>query len=153
MTPQEIEVQRQAVCDEAFTWLGTPWHHRAHLKGVGVDCAQLIVKVYANAGVISPFDTGEYPRDWHIHRHEERFLGFAQRYADEIAEEQLLPGDFLVFKIGHVFSHSAILLHWPVGIHAAINEGAVVLCDLDRDYGLISDRRKALRPKAWRDGR
>jgi cell wall-associated NlpC family hydrolase len=29
---------REAVIAEARTWLGTPWHHQASLKGVGCDC-------------------------------------------------------------------------------------------------------------------
>ena len=33
--------ERAAVVAEAMTWIGTPWAHMAHLKGVGVDCANL----------------------------------------------------------------------------------------------------------------
>ena len=68
--------QRAAVVAEALTWLGTPWAHRGRVKGVGVDCAQFVLAAYAGAGVIQAFDTGEYPRDWHIHKGEERFLSF-----------------------------------------------------------------------------
>ncbi len=29
----------------ARTWLGTPYHHQGRLKGVGVDCAGLLIGV------------------------------------------------------------------------------------------------------------
>ena len=32
---------RARIVAEAMTWLGTPYHHRGKLKGIGVDCAQL----------------------------------------------------------------------------------------------------------------
>ena len=30
-------VTRSALIAEARSWLGTPWHHQASLKGVGCD--------------------------------------------------------------------------------------------------------------------
>jgi len=141
--------QRAAVVAEAKSWLGTPWRHRGRLSGVGVDCAQFVLKVYANAGLIDDFDTGEYPRDWHIHRDEERFLTFVPRFAREIAENEADAGDLVIFRIGRVYSHAAIVVGWPVGIHAAVNEGAVVLCDLDRDVGLTSGPRKYFTYEGW----
>jgi cell wall-associated NlpC family hydrolase len=133
---------RAALVAEAKTWLGTPWHHRARVKGVGVDCAQFLIGVYAGAGLIEGFDTGDYPRDWHIHRDEERFLPFVQRFAAEIPEADAKPGDVILVKIGRVFSHGAILLDWPQAIHAAVQDQRVTLCDLDRDLGLFDRPRR-----------
>ncbi|HEY2710064.1 MAG TPA: NlpC/P60 family protein [Caulobacteraceae bacterium] len=144
---------RAAVCAEARSWLGTPWHHRGRVKGVGVDCAQFPLRVYAACGLVHDFDTGEYPRDWHIHRGEERYLGFVQRIAAEIEPAAAQPGDLLLFRIGRVYSHGAILLAWPQGIHAAVNEGCVTLVDLDRDAGLITADRRCFTLKVWADGR
>jgi cell wall-associated NlpC family hydrolase len=144
-----VEAQRAAVCAEARAWLGTPWRHRGRIRGVGVDCAQFVIEAYAGAGLIARFDTGEYPRDWHIHRDEERFLTFVPRFAREIAQADVGPGDLVLFKIGRVFSHGAIVLGWPQGIHAAVNEGQVVLCDLECDIGLTSGPRKFFTHEAW----
>lgn len=144
-----IDEQRAAVVAEAMTWLGTPWHHRGRVKGAGVDCAQFVIKAYAGAGVIADFDTGEYPRDWHIHRDEERFLTFVPSFAREIAERDLGPGDLVLCRIGRVYSHGVIVTAWPQGIHAAVNAGAVVLCDLDRDAGLIAGPRRYFTHKDW----
>lgn len=33
------------VLAEARRWVGTPWHHQARLRGVGVDCGGLVVGV------------------------------------------------------------------------------------------------------------
>lgn len=133
---------RAAVVAEALTWLGTPWHHRARLKKVGVDCAQFLIGAYAGAGLIEAFDTGDYPRDWHIHRDEERFLPFVQRFTAEIAEAEVRPADIVLCKIGRVFSHGAIVTVWPQAIHASVGDQSVVLCDLDRDVGMISGPRR-----------
>lgn len=146
---RSVAGQRAAVVAEAKTWLGTPWRHRGRVKGAGVDCAQFVIKVYAGAGMIADFDTGEYPRDWHIHKDDERFLAFVPSFAREIAEADVGPGDLMLCKIGRVYSHGAIVLAWPQGIHAAIQAGQVVLCDLDRDAGLIAGPRKFFTHKAW----
>lgn len=45
-------VSRQRVVTEARTWLGTPFHHQAALKGVGCDCAGLIRGVGEVSGAI-----------------------------------------------------------------------------------------------------
>jgi cell wall-associated NlpC family hydrolase len=33
---------REDLVSEARSWIGTPWHHRACIKGVGIDCIRLI---------------------------------------------------------------------------------------------------------------
>lgn len=144
-----VAEQRAAVVAEALTWQRTPWAHRGRVKGAGVDCAQFVIKCYAGAGVIADFDTGEYPRDWHIHKDQERFLTFVPSFAVEIAEADIGPGDLVLCKIGRVFSHGVIVVAWPQGIHAAIQAQMVTLCDLDRDAGLIGCERKYFTHKAW----
>lgn len=47
---------RLAVIESAKAWLGTPWHHMARVRGAGVDCAQLLMATYSDAGVIEPFE-------------------------------------------------------------------------------------------------
>ena len=133
--PQSAD--RAAVVAEALSWLGTPYHHRARLKGVGVDCAQFVLGVYANVGLIEAFDTGEYPRDWHLHRSVERYMTHVLRFAGEIAPAAAQSGDVLLFKFGRAFSHGAIVTSYPQVIHAVARESCVVLGDVDRDADLI----------------
>ena len=112
--------QRAAIIAEARSWLGTPYHHEARIKGVGVDCAQILVGVYSAVGLIEAFDIPHYPVDWNLHRDEERYLGLLRRHTREIAGPPL-PGDLAVWRFGRCFSHGAIVVEWPVVIHAHMN--------------------------------
>ena len=145
-----VEEERTAVVAEAMSWAGTPWHHQARVKGAGVDCANLVIAAYHNAGMIDDIDPGNYPRDWHIHRDEERFLTFVPSFAVEIGEGEVGPGDLVLFRIGRVFSHGAIVTTWPQGVHASIKSRSVVLCDFDRDVELTRGDRKYFTHKRWR---
>lgn len=121
---QRLEAhQRAAIVAEARSWLGTPYHHEARVKGRdgGVDCAQLLIGVYAAVGLIPPLDIPHYPPDWHLHRDAERYLGIVLQHAREIQPafgEGPLPGDVVVWRFGRCFSHGAIVIDWPVVIHA-----------------------------------
>ena len=107
---------RAAIVAEARTWLGTPYHHAARVKGAGVDCAQILVEVYSAAGLIERFDPGYYPPDWMLHRDEERYLATVTRFAHPVVEP--LPGDVVVYRFGRCVSHGAIVVDWPTIIHA-----------------------------------
>lgn len=142
--------QRSAVVAEAMTWLRTPWHHMGRVKGAGVDCAMFPLAVFSAAGVIAPFDVEPYPRDWHIHMREERIVPIVERFAREIEAGRERTGDLLVFRIGNVYSHCAIVIEpGRQGIHASVRARMVTLCDLDRDWDLITSDRRAFTLKAW----
>lgn len=100
---------RESIIAEARTWISTPYHHHGRIKGVGVDCAQLLCAVFEATGHAPHVDTGFYPVDWHLHRGQELFtetlLPHAQRMPDGA---QPLPGDVFVFRYGRTFSHGAI---------------------------------------------
>ena len=129
---------RALVVAEAMSWLGTPYHHRAKLKGVGVDCAQLPLAVYARTGLIQDFDTGDYPFDWHQHRQEERYAGMVLTLARELASiDQAGPGDIILWRYGRAFSHGALIIVLPQVIHASRKGDGVVLTEIDRDSELI----------------
>lgn len=109
---------RAAVVAEAESWLRTPYHHRARIKGAGVDCAQILVGVYGNVGLIEPFDTGDYPMDWMLHRDDERFLEWVRQHAHHEVEANPQPGDIAVWRFGRCFSHGGVVTAWPNVIHA-----------------------------------
>lgn len=118
---------RASIVAEAESWLRTPYHHRAHLKGVGVDCAWLLIEVYASLGMIERFDPGEYPMDWMMHRDEERYLHWVEQYGRRVDVPQ--PGDIAVWRFGRTFSHGAIVTEWPRVIHAYRRNGMVLYGD------------------------
>ncbi len=128
---------RQRVVAEALSWLGTPYAHRQRLKGVGVDCAQLPLAVYAAAAVIGEADVGAYASQWHLHRGEEVYLRHVEALGGRgISRDAAQPGDFAIWRYGRTFSHGAILVG-PKGriVHAVRGQG-VVLGDMDQDEDL-----------------
>ena len=139
MTEQE---QRAAVVTEALTWLGTPYHNHARIKGVGVDCANLPAAVYHAAGLI-PDLKPEYAAQWYMHRDEELYLDWVKPYAREIQAAEAGPGDFVIWKFGRTFSHGAIILAPPQIIHASLAGGCAHLADMERDDDL------AVRPRRF----
>lgn len=115
---------RAAVVSEAYTWLGTPYHHQARVKGVGVDCAMILADVYHTCGLIPYIDPRPYPADWHLHRDEERYLGWIARYTHPVDVPK--PGDIALFKFGRCVSHGAIVVEWPLILHSYIGEGVLL---------------------------
>ncbi len=102
--------RRAAVIAEARRWLGTPYHHAADVLGAGVDCGMLLVRVFVDTGLVPAFDPRPYAIDWHLHRDEERYLGFVFERTSEVAVPE--PGDVVLFRHGRSFSHGGIVSHW-----------------------------------------
>lgn len=118
---------RQKIVSEAESWLGTPYHHEACVKGAGVDCAQILIGVYSSVGLVEKPEVGHYPPDWMLHRSEERYLLWLLKYCTEVAEP--LPGDIAIFKFGRCFSHAAIVQEWPNIVHAHMQSACACLAD------------------------
>lgn len=144
-----MEAWRVAIVEEAKTWLRTPWHHCARVKGAGVDCGQLIIACYVNAGLVPDFQTGDYTADWHLHRSEERYLEFVEAHLDRC--DAPLPGDVVVWRFGRTFSHGAIVVDWPLVIHAFVPERAVVYGEADKGF-LVREHNPKGGP-LWREHR
>lgn len=131
----------QQVVAEAQSWVGTPYHPHAQVKGVGVDCAQLLIGVYTATGLIPLVEVGEYSTQWHLHRAEELFLGWVERYADQVPEADVQPGDVVLYRFGRTYSHGAVVVQWPMIVHAWQRSRAVIL-DNGAD-GLCAGRTRA----------
>jgi cell wall-associated NlpC family hydrolase len=111
--------QRLAVVREARTWIGTPWHHGADIKGAGVDCGMLLVRVFVDAGIVPPFDPRPYPPDWFLHQENEIYLRCMEGRA-RLLPDSAIPGagDLVLWQIGRAFGHAAIVTDWPNAVHA-----------------------------------
>jgi NlpC/P60 family putative phage cell wall peptidase len=101
--------QRAAVVAEARKWIGTPYHNCADIKGVGVDCGMLLVRVFVDSGLCAPFDPRPYAPDWNQHRSEEKYLGFITARCGEIVADQVQPGDVMVLRFGRCYAHGGII--------------------------------------------
>lgn len=128
---------RAAVVAEALTWERTPYHARAKIRGVGVDCAMFPAAVYAACSLIPALDP-DYSPQWMLHRDEEVFLSFVTPHAREIDRRELGAGDFAIWRFGRTYSHGAIVLDSPEVIHAVIRGGGVIRGNIDRDVELVS---------------
>lgn len=115
--------QRLAVINAARSWLGTPYHHNAMIKGVGADCATLLIACFTEAGVVDgPVAVPPYSPQWHLHRSEAKYTDFIERFAVQV-EREPLPGDIIVWKFHRSFAHGAIVAEWPRVIHAFVGRG------------------------------
>jgi cell wall-associated NlpC family hydrolase len=120
-----VAAARASVVAAARSFIGTPYHHHGQLKGVGTDCATTIVLVYREAG-FTVADPGQYPQQFFLHRNRELFLEEVEKYAHRVEVPQL--GDLVVFKIGRVYAHGAIVVDpgWPTIVHADAGAGQVI---------------------------
>ena len=119
-------MKRAALIAEARSWIGTPYHHQAALKGVGCDCIGLIRGIYAAFGGVVELPA-DYSPSWHLHRAEERLRDGLDRYGTEVPLLSARPGDILLFGIGKgPAAHGAVLIEGAVIIHAYSEAGAVI---------------------------
>lgn len=115
---------RQHIIRVAMEWMGTPYHHHARIKGVGVDCVQFLVAVFEECQLVSVVVDG-YAQDWHLHRSEEKYLDGIQQYAKETTTPE--PGDIAVFRFGRCVSHAGILLpDISTVIHSFSGSGVII---------------------------
>ncbi|MGH6967598.1 MAG: hypothetical protein ACREEN_00645 [Stellaceae bacterium] len=152
LTAQEIAQQRAAIVAEALTWRGTPYVPEARVKGGGCDCLTLIAGIFET--VLGPIDVPHYAKDWHQHNTAELYLegkdgepgvlGFCVE-VDAPPARAPLPGDIVLWKFGHTFSHGAVVIDWPVVIQSYSNrpvsrEDAVRSGTLARYFENIAER-------------
>lgn len=127
-----METWREDVVRIAHTWERTPYKPNAALKGIGVDCIQFLAMVYAEAGVVDISGENDllennYDIAIHQHQNDRRYLEGILRHAEEITEEELQPGDLVLYGMvvkhgdGTRYHHGAIVIAWPdVVIHASM---------------------------------
>lgn len=119
---------RQQIQCEAKTWLGTPFHHQASIKGVGCDCAGFVKGVATNLGYITKKIRANYGR--------EPANGALEKLLATliIPTNKPEPGDIILFKFLNEPQHLGILLADNVVIHAYSGEGKVIMHRLDKKW-------------------
>ncbi len=119
-------LMRNKIVAEAKSWIGTPYHNCADIKGVGCDCGMLLVRVFVDLGVVEAFDPRPYAHDWHLHRGEERYLEALLSRAAKV--ETPKPGDVMLFRVGRCHSHGAIVSRVEplTVVHASFPAGVVL---------------------------
>lgn len=123
MTEQEF---RSAIVAEAETWKDTPYRASGRIKGVGVNCAWFLYSVAFNARVIDPLTPSPkwYTPQFATHSREERLIEYVLAYgAREVTENQLKPGDIVLYKSGLSHGHAALVIDWPTIMHVMLAHG------------------------------
>ena len=117
---------RADVVRESLSWLKTPYLHMGCVKGEagGVDCCMILVAIYCGLGLVPEFDPRPYPKDWHLHRDEERYLDGFLKYGRKVKKPK--PGDVVLFRFGRTVSHSGIVVGDDQMVHAHLTEGVTL---------------------------
>ena len=115
---------RAQVVAEARSWIGTPFQHQARVKGVGVDCAGVVICVARTLGLVSPhFDVQGYARQPDGHS----LLCHCDQTMRAVPREAMQPGDVVVVSFdrdpGHVgivgdYTHGGLSIIHALGISA-----------------------------------
>lgn len=104
-------------------WVGTPFHHQGRLKGIGVDCAGVIVcigrKFGVDAGFKDDLDYGKSPDS-------KEMLYNLRTYMTPIEIADALIGDVLNFAPINGSQHLGILMTDGDVIHASEPDGKVI---------------------------
>jgi len=111
---------------EARSWIGTPYHRRAAIKGAGVDCGMLPYAVLRKFDLIPEFDIAYLSNDWFNNTTQEKYLLMVQRYLRRLVGGRVsrnfpaLPGTLACVRVvgSRVFNHSGIVTQWPRVVHA-----------------------------------
>ncbi len=86
------------IVEIARTWINTPYHNQASLKGVGCDCFGLITGVYKDITGIEVKTKETYSSSWYKD-HETKYK--LKENLDQMGKQvlDLVSGDILIFAI------------------------------------------------------
>src|SRR5262245_38697485 len=107
---------RRQIVTLARTWLGTPYHHQASVKGVGTDCIGLVRGIWRELYGAEPQALPAYTRDWAEAHGCETLLEAARRHLIEVCPTAAQPGYVLIFRWRRTTpaKHCAILAELPL---------------------------------------
>lgn len=121
-----MTVTRELFVQELRTWLGTPFKMQGRLKGVGVDCAGLLICT-AQALGLTEFDMTDYKRP--------RFGMLREgcdANMDRIMWSEADAADVLLFRWGSHTTHLMVMTSRDSVIHALATVGRVVESGIDK---------------------
>jgi len=111
----------------ARSWLGTPYHDQASLRGVGCDCLGLARGVWREMVGDEPFPIPPYSRDWGETGPLEVLAEGARRMMPEIVMTDARPGALILFRMAPraIAKHVGILTATDAFIHACERLGVI----------------------------
>jgi len=111
----------------ARSWLGTPYHDQASLRGVGCDCLGLARGVWREVVGDEPFPIPPYSRDWGETGLHEVLANGAASMLIPIAMSDVGPGALVLFRMAPraIAKHVGILTGPDRFIHSYERLGVV----------------------------
>ncbi len=92
---------REKIVAEARSWIGTPYHHQASLKGAGTDCLGLLRGVWRELHGGEPQKVPPYAPDWAEATGEETLRDAAAHHLAQVSPSDAAAGDVLLFRMSH----------------------------------------------------
>jgi cell wall-associated NlpC family hydrolase len=136
-------LMRQRVIEIAKTWLNTPFVDQNGVKAAGVDCAYFPCRVFAEAGLIEPFNPPYYSPQLMLHSDNDRtYVDTIEKCGGrEITEDQAQIADLVLYYVDRAYAHGGIIVNWPDLIIHPIRNGGVILSHGTRE-GFFQRRKR-----------
>lgn len=99
MPVHRASAQPDVVIAAARSWLGTPYHDQASVKGVGCDCLGLARGVWREVIGPEPFPIPPYTRDWGEVGAREVLADSAAQLLVPLPAGAIEPGAVLIFRM------------------------------------------------------
>ena len=133
--------KRAALIEEARSWLGTPYHYRAAVKGAGCDCVGLInaLRAWVTGEPLLPMPA--YSPDFAAAADHEPLRAAADLHLEPVALGREQPGDVLAFRWlrSAAVKHAGVLVAPDRMIHADMRAGVVeVSVESWRRHGCVA---------------
>ncbi|SDR39840.1 NlpC/P60 family protein [Pseudovibrio sp. Tun.PSC04-5.I4] len=121
------EDQAQQIITAARSWIGTPYHDQAGVRGVGCDCLGLIRGVWREVIGDEPTDIPPYTRDWGETGGIEVLAEGAKKWLQPVPLEHIKPGCILMFRMRDtaIAKHCGIMSDANHFIHAYERVGVI----------------------------
>lgn len=116
-----------SLVEAARSWVGTPYHDQASLKGVGCDCLGLLRGVWREVIGAEPEPPPPYGPGWDEVGKSDHLLRVCRTYLEERSLSYRGAGAVLVFRMreGAVAKHCGLLSDSRHMIHAQQGRGVV----------------------------
>lgn len=129
---------REQVVAEARSWLNTRFRHQARIKGVGVDCLNLVVGINETLNLVPGFNWNDHP-EYHGYGKAPNgalLISACDLFLKKIDPKDALPGDILVLKFVEEPQHFAVVtqLNPTCIVHAYMQMRRVVEHSMDKSW-------------------